>query len=143
MTPPANVTVEHGRATAPTFQTERFVVSPLGPTMVRELAKVLLQDELLADQLPWMSDHGADGAAKEAFLLELQCAAGHVRAWGIVHRVRTMYVGMVLARASLEGMDIEVLCASQFWDQGISDEIVGPVVEWLEETADVRITLPH
>jgi len=124
---------------APQFDTERFVVTPLTPPKLRALAKVLLEDPMLAEALPWMEDKTADGAAREAFLLELQCASGTTRAWGIVERARAMFIGAVLARETLGGIDMEVLCASQFWNQGVADEVSVPVGEWLEDNTEVHI----
>lgn len=140
-----NVRPELAQATKdlPTFDTERFVVAPLTPQKARELLTVLLQDEKLAAQLPWLEEKTKDGALKEAFLLELQCAAGTTQAWGIVERARAMLVGTVLARQTLSGLDLEVLCASQFWDQGIADEVGEPVAEWLEDNAEVELVTEH
>ena len=128
---------------APTFNTERFVVAPLTPTKVRELAGVLLQDENLAQQIPWMQDKTADGALKEALLLELQCTTGATKAWGILERVHIMLIGTVPARQTISGIDLEVLCASQFWNQGIADEAGEPVAEWLEDNAEVEPIVPQ
>jgi RimJ/RimL family protein N-acetyltransferase len=127
----------------PILHTPRFVVAPLKPAEVRDLVQVLLQDDRLAAQLPWMREKTLDGALREAFLLEMQCAAGTVEVWGIVERARTMLVGAALARHALSGIDIEVLCASQLWDQGVADEVFGPVAEWLEGAIDIRIGLPQ
>jgi len=124
---------------APSFDTERFVVVPLTPPKLRELMQVLLADTRLANQLPWLEDKSADGIRREAFLLELQCAARTATSWGIVERARVMFIGAVLARQSLEGIDLEVLCASQFWNQGVADEVCEPVAEWLEDTTNVLI----
>lgn len=124
---------------APSFNTERFVVVPLTPPKLRELMQVLLSDTRLADQLPWLEDKSADGIQREAFLLELQCTARAIKGWGIVERARAMFIGAVLARQSLEGIDLEVLCASPFWNQGVADEVGEPVAEWLEDTTDVLI----
>lgn len=104
---------------------------------------MLLQDERLAEQLPWMQDRSADGALREAFLLELQCAAGTTKVWGIVERARGMFIGAVIAKDSIEGIDLEVLCASQFWNQGIADEAGLPVAEWLEDNTEVTIVVPQ
>lgn len=123
----------------PTFNTERFVLAPLTPAKARELAFVLLQDEALAAQLPWMHEKTADGAAREAFLLEMQCAAGTTQAWGIVARERAMLVGAILARQTLGGIDVEVLCASRFWNHGIADEVGEPVAAWMEDNAEFEI----
>lgn len=127
----------------PAFNTERFTVTPLAPAKLRELAGVLLQDENLAAQLPWMQDKTRDGALREAFLLELQCATGTTRAWGIVDRERRMFIGAVLARHALDGIDLEILCASRFWNQGVADEAAEPVAEWLEENAEVELVVPQ
>lgn len=127
----------------PTFNTERFIVAPLSPPQLRALMEVLLRDERLAEQLPWMMEKTADAAAREAFLLELQCSAGNVQPWGIVERARAMLIGAVLARQTLEGLDVEVLCASSFWDQGVADEAGEPVAEWLEDNTVVEIGVAH
>lgn len=127
----------------PTFNTERFIIAPLTPAKIRQLAGVLLQDELLAEQLPWMQEKTRDGALREAFLLELQCATGATQAWGIVERARSMLIGTVLARHTLSGIDLEVLCASQFWNQGVADEVADPVAEWIEDNTEVQLVVPH
>lgn len=139
----AHATVTRSPQELPTFDTERFVVIPLKPPQIRALAAVLLCDEKLAAQLPWMEEKTADAAQREAFLLELQCAAGTTQAWGIVERARSMYIGAVLARQTLEGLDLEVLCASQFWNQGVADEAGEPVARWLEDHAEVEIGVAH
>lgn len=131
--------VERLPTQAPKFDTERCLVVPLGPDKARELLAVLLQDELLAEQLPWMVEKTADGARKEAFLIGMQCAAETTLVWGIVERARGAYIGAVIARSAIEGLDVEVLCASQFWNQGIADEAGWPVAEWLEEHAAVEL----
>jgi hypothetical protein len=131
------------RQALPAFNTERFVVTPLAPQKLGEVAQVLLKDERLAAQLPWMEEKSADGANKEAFLLELQCASGTTKAWGIVERARAMFIGTVLARQTLAGIDLEVLCASQFWNQGVADEVGEPVAAWLEDCTDVQIDVAH
>ena len=132
-----------GKRALPILHTPRFIVAPLKPAEVRDLVRVLLQDERLAAQLPWMREKTLDGVAQEAFLLEMQCAAGTVEVWGIVERARTMLVGAALARHALGGIDIEILCASQLWDQGVADEVFEPVAEWLEAAIDIQIGLPQ
>jgi len=131
------------KSARPLLHTPRFVVAPLEPAELRDLVQVLLQDERLAAQLPWMRDKTRDGAAREAFLLEIQCAAGTVQAWGIVERARTRLIGAALARHALGGIDIEILCASQLWDQGVADEVFEPLGAWLEEAIDIQIGLPR
>lgn len=135
--------IAEAKRALPTFNTERFVVAPLTPAKLRELAQVLLKDERLAEQLPWMQEKSADGAEKEAFLLELQCASGTTKAWGIVERARALFIGAVLARQTLDGIDLEVLCASQFWNHGVADEVGEPVAAWLEDSTDVQIDVAH
>jgi len=135
--------VADAKQALPTFNTERFIVTPLTPAKLRELAQVLLKDERLAEQLPWMQEKSADGAEREAFLLELQCASGTTKAWGIVDRARAIFIGAVLARQTLGGIDLEVLCASQFWNHGVADEVGEPVGAWLEDSTDVQIDIAH
>jgi RimJ/RimL family protein N-acetyltransferase len=127
----------------PRFETLRFIVMPLTPTKARELAAVLLQDERLAARLPWMQQKTSDGALREAFLLELECNCGNTSVWGIIERARRMYVGAVLARNTPGGVDLEVLCASQFWDQRVAEEAGPPVADWLEEQAANRLKSLH
>jgi hypothetical protein len=115
-----------------TFRTPTFVVSPILPPRLRELAGELLQDEYLAAQLDWMEDKSKDGALREAFLLELQCNAGRVRAWEIVSRDDAESVGAVLVRDQLGGLDVELLCHSTSQMESVADEIVEPLVAWLE-----------
>lgn len=135
--------IANAKQALPTFNTERFVVTPLTPAKLRELAQVLLRDERLAEQLPWMQEKSADGAEKEAFLLELQCSSGTTQAWGIVDRARAIFIGALLARQTLGGIDLEVLCASQFWNHGVADEVGEPVGTWLEDSVDVQIGVAH
>jgi hypothetical protein len=120
----------------PAFETERFLVVPLSPGEVRKLVEILLQDEMLAARVPWLEEKSRDGALRAAFGLELESAAGRVKTWGIVARERRMQVGLVVARNSLEGIDVEVLVASQFWDEGIADEAADPVLDWLSENSE-------
>jgi RimJ/RimL family protein N-acetyltransferase len=115
-----------------TFCTETFVVGPINPAELRELAGVLLQDEHLAAQLDWMKDKSKDGALREAFLLELQCAAGNVRAWRIAERSRGEVIGAVVVRDEVGGLDVELLCDSTSWNDAVADEVVEPLVAWLE-----------
>jgi len=127
----------------PLFNTERFIVAPLVPAKARELLAVLLQDERLAAQIPWMQERSKDGALREAFLLELQCASGATQAWGVVERARGFLMGAVLARHTVGGIDLEVLCASQFWNQGVADEVGDPVADWLEAHTQVTLAPVH
>jgi RimJ/RimL family protein N-acetyltransferase len=127
----------------PRFDTQRFIVAPLAPQELRQLAQVLLADEQLAARVPWMREKNADGVAQEAFLLALQCTAGTTQAWGIVERTRSMLIGAVLARQSVAGFDLEVLCAPAFWHQGVADEAAAPVAEWLADAADAEIEAFH
>ena len=121
----------------PNFETERFSVVPLSPTEARNLLSVLLQDEVLASRVPWLAEKSQDSALREAFCIELQTASGQIKVWGIVARAQRMQIGAILARNSLEGIDVEVLVASQLWDDGIADEVGDPVVEWLANNSEV------
>jgi len=123
------------------FETERLTVVSLSPFEARNLLTVLLQDEALASQVPWMKGKSQDHALQEAFGIDLQCAAGQAKVWSIIERARRMQIGAVVARESLEGLNIEVLVASQFWGQGIADEAGEPVIEWLADTNEVNLTL--
>lgn len=132
----------HLRNKLPAFQTERFDVVPLNPAQVRALVEVLLQDELLVEYVTWMEDKSHDGARREAFLLQMQCAAGTTLAWGIVDRDSATHIGALLARPTVEGLDLEVLCASAFWDLGVADEAAEPVAEWMEQNCEVEMMTP-
>ncbi|AVS62761.1 GNAT family N-acetyltransferase [Paracidovorax avenae] len=136
-----NATARMGMLPAhpPRFDTERFIVVPLQPAKARELLEVLLCDPPLAEQLPWLADKSADGARSEALLASMQCAAGTAIVWGIVERARAACIGAVIARHSLEGIDVEVLCASQFFGQGVADEAGEPVMAWLDDAMEVTL----
>lgn len=116
---------------------------PANPSKASSLAEVLLENAMLTQTLPWIEDKTADGAVREAFLLELQCTSGTTNAWGIIERARAMFIGAVLARETLGGTDIEVLCASQYRNQGIADEVSVPVGDWLEQYTEVQIGPPQ
>lgn len=126
----------------PQFETERFTLVPLSPAKVRELAEILLQDEALASQIPWLEDKSRDGALREAYGMELQAAAGQIKAWGVIARELRMHVGMIVSKNSLAGIDVEVLVASQFWGQEIVDEAGDPVLDWLDDHAEVIQAFP-
>lgn len=115
------------------FETERFIVVALSGFDARNLLSVLLQDEPLASRIDWLTDKSRDGALQEAFGIELQCNAGQAMAWSIIERTRQLQIGCIVARHCLEGLDLEVLVASPFWDQDVSEETAPPVVEWLQE----------
>jgi len=67
----------------------------------------------------------------------------HHEGVGIIERARAMFVGAVIAKNSIEGIDLEVLCASQFWNLGFADEAGLPVAEWLEDNTEEEIVVPH
>jgi hypothetical protein len=123
------------------FDTERFTVVALSGAEAKHLIAILLQDEALASRIDWMSEKSQDGAMQAAFGIELQCNAGQAMAWGIIERARRMQIGAILAMYSLEGLDVDVLVASQFWDQAVSDEAAYPVLEWLQQNADFNLML--
>ncbi|MGF2507674.1 hypothetical protein, partial [Ralstonia pseudosolanacearum] len=127
--PPASV---DGAAASQRFDTERFIVIPLSGHEARNLVGILLQDEALASRIDWMEDKSRDGALREAFGIELRCNAGQARVWSIIERARRLQIGAILASHSLEGLDVEVLVASPFWDQDVSDEAGAPVIDWLQ-----------
>jgi hypothetical protein len=120
-------------STLQVFETARFIVAELSGSDARRLLAVLLQDEALAARIDGMKDKSQDGALREAFGIELECNAGQAKAWSIVERARRMPIGAIVARYSIEGLDVEVLVASQFWDQDVSEEAAPPVVEWLQQ----------
>jgi len=117
------------------FETERFVVVPLTGAQARRLLGVLLQDEMLAARVDWLGDKSLDGIEKEAFRIELLCNAGQLNVWSIVERARKLQIGAVLTTFSLEGLDLDILVASQLWDQDVSSEVAEPVAQWLEKVA--------
>jgi hypothetical protein len=119
------------RQAGATFHTETFVVAPMTPPELRDVVGELLQDESLAAQLDWMKDKSKDGALREAFLLELLCAAGSVLAWRIIER-NGGTIGAVLVRDEAVGFDVEILCESTSWNDPVADEVVEPLVAWLE-----------
>ncbi|CAE6867314.1 hypothetical protein R69746_08176 [Paraburkholderia aspalathi] len=123
------------------FETERLTVVSLSPFEARNLLAVLLQDEALASQVPWMKEKSQDNALQEAFCIDLQCAAGQAKVWSIIERERRTQIGAIVARDSLEGLDVEVLVASQFWGQGVADEAGEPVMEWLADNNEVNLAL--
>lgn len=126
----------------PRFETERFTVVPLSPSEGRKLAEVLLQDEVLAARVPWLTEKTQDGALREAYGIELQAAAGQLKVWGIVARQLRMQIGAIISRDSLEGIDVEVLVASRFWNDGVVEEASEPVMDWLEDNAEVLRDFP-
>ena len=126
----------------PRFETERFTVVPLSPSEGRKLAEVLLQDEVLAARVPWLTEKTQDGALREAYGIELQAAAGQLKVWGIIARQLRMQIGAIISRDSLEGIDVEVLVASRFWNDGVVEEASEPVMDWLEDNAEVLWNLP-
>jgi hypothetical protein len=117
------------------FETERFIVVPLTGAQAKRLLCVLLQDEMLASRIDWLRDKSLDGVEKEAFRIELLCNAGQVKVWSIVERERKLQIGAVLTTFSLDGLDLEILIASPFWDQDVSSEVAEPVAQWLEKVA--------
>jgi hypothetical protein len=126
----------------PRFETDRFTVAPLSPSEGRKLAEVLLQDEALAARVPWLTEKTRDGALQQAYGIELQAAARRIQVWGIVARELRMQIGAIISRNSLEGIDVEVLVASRFWDDGVVEEASEPVMDWLDDHSDVLQNFP-
>lgn len=124
------------------FETERYFIAELTGYDVRNLMSFLLQDELLCARIDWMTDTSRDSALREAFGIELLCNAGQGKVWTIIDRAKSKEIGAVFARHSRAGLDVQVLVASRFWDQDVSEEASAPVVEWLEENigeSDLRL----
>lgn len=123
------------------FETERLTIVSVSPGEARGLVGVLLQDEPLASQVVWLEEKSASGALREAFAIELECAAGKRKVWSVIERARQMQIGAVLAEYSIAGLDVEVLVASQFWDQEIATEAAEPVMQWLESITEANLVL--
>src|SRR6478735_3939517 len=126
----------------PHFETDRFTVVRLSPVEGRKLVEVLLQDEALAARVPWLPEKTRDGALQQAYGIELQAAAGQIKVWGIVARELRIQIGAIISRNSLEGIDVEMLVASQFWDDGVVEEASEPVMDWLDDNAEVLQNVP-
>ncbi|MGF6851266.1 GNAT family N-acetyltransferase [Paraburkholderia sp. CI3] len=129
---------EHLQSKVPAFETERFRILPLNPGQARQLVEELLQDARLAEYVSWMADKSRDGAHREAFLLQMQCAAGTVLVWGIVERGNDKFIGALLARPTIEGLDLEVLCQPSMWEQKVTEEAAFPVAEWIQDHCEVQ-----
>lgn len=127
---------------SPEFETDRFTVVPLSPSEGRKLAEVLLQDEALAARVPWLTEKTRDGVLLQAYGIELQAAAGQIKVWAIVSRELRMQIGAIISRNSIEGIDVEVLVASQCWSAGVVEEVCGPVMDWLEDNSEVIQNFP-
>lgn len=117
------------------FETERFIVVPLSGAQAKRLLCVLLQDEMLASRVDWLHDKSLDGVEKEAFRIELLCNTGQVNVWSIVEQARKLQIGAVMSSFSIDGLDLDILVASQFWDREVSSEVAEPVAQWLERVA--------
>lgn len=83
-----------------------------------------------------MTDKTRDGAFREAYGIELQTAAGQIKVWGIIARELQMPIGAIIGRNSIEGIDVEVLVASPFWEQEVVEEVSDPVMDWLEDNSE-------
>ncbi|HEX7636036.1 MAG TPA: hypothetical protein VF427_12250 [Noviherbaspirillum sp.] len=68
--------------------------------------------------------------------------AGQIKVWGIVARGLRIQIGTIVSRNSIEGIDVEVLVASQFWDDGVVEDASEPVMDWLDDNADVLQNFP-
>jgi Acetyltransferase (GNAT) domain len=118
------------------FETVQFTVAPLSAVEAHNLLIVLLCDAALASQVPWLRKKSQHAIQREAFDIAAQSADGELKIWGIVAREQSMEIGAVIARNSDEGVDVEVLVASRFWQEGIADEVTDPVIEWLSNNFD-------
>lgn len=126
----------------PRFETDRFIVMLLSPSDARRLLEVLLQDEPLAARVPWLNDKTQDGALQEAYAVGLQAAAGIIKVWGIFSKESQEQVGVMIAKNSPNGIDVEALVASRYWDNDVIEEASEPLMEWLEENSEVIDTIP-
>lgn len=119
------------------FETDRFTVTLLSPVEGRELSFTLLQDEALVAQLPWVTKKTPGWAAEEASRIEQDAASGLLKIWGIAGKEQGNEVGAIIARNTLEGIDVEVLVLSQFWGDEVGEETGEPVLNWLEENSEM------
>lgn len=124
------------------FQTDRFMVIQLSPSEGRMLAETLLQDEVLAAHVPWLVEKTRDDALLQAYGIERQAAAGQLKMWGIVTKGLHTQIGAIIAKNSLEGIDVEVLVLSQYHDRGVVEEAGIPVLEWLDDNAEDLLQSP-
>ncbi|EEF26425.1 conserved hypothetical protein [Ricinus communis] len=133
---------EHLRSKLPAFETERFRVLPLNSAQARQIVEKLLEDVRLAEYVAWVADKSRDGAHREAFLLQMQRAAGTVLAWGVLERENDKVIGALLARPTIEGLDLEALCEPSMWEQKVTEEVAYPVAEWIEDHCEVESVKP-
>jgi hypothetical protein len=59
---------------------------------------------------------------------------GHRRAQALVA------ARMVLVRFNATRVEVEILCATESWDRGVSDEVAPPLCAWLEMHVDMLKT---
>ncbi|RZI40930.1 hypothetical protein EGT07_21785 [Herbaspirillum sp. HC18] len=123
------------------FETERFIVVQLSPSDGRKLAEAMLQDEALVARVQ-RTDRSPDEAGRDAYGIELQAASGQLKMWSIVARDVMAPVGVIIARNSVVGIDVEVLVPSRFWCDGVAEEAREPVIEWLEDHAELIHNFP-
>ncbi len=136
-----NATAQMGMLPAhpPRFDTERFVVVPLQPAKARELLEVLLCDPLLAEQFALAGGQvRRRGAIRSAARQHaVRCRHGHhlghrgAGARGLHRRGDRP--------PQPRGIDVEVLCASQFFGQGVADEAGEPAMAWLDDAMEVTL----
>jgi len=128
----------------PCFETDRFIVTPLFPSDARRFLEALLLDKTLAARVPWLHDKTEDGVLREAYGIGLQAAAGMVKAWGIFWKgiQGQAQAGVMLVKTTPAGFDIDALVAPEYWDIDVIEEASIPLVEWLEDNADVIDTIP-
>jgi hypothetical protein len=127
----------------PAIHIGSYLLVPLRPAKVRELMCVLLDDQGLAEHPLRTRDAGADSATQQALSLEQECAVGATVVWGIVDRSSQVCVGAAIARQMLNGLDLEVMCASTYAGLGITETVAEPLAEWLEDHVDLRPRLAH
>lgn len=116
----------------PSFSTERFLLTPLEPALARQLVEVLLQDDALAEQVPWLQGKTPEEARQLAAEMEAGAEQGVCRIWSIMVRAEEKVVGALVARNSLAGIDVEVLVDSECEMDDLVDETCDPVMAWLD-----------
>lgn len=126
-----------------TFETERFRVVLLPSREGRRVAENFLQEKNILEQLPWLNEKIWDAAMRETYGLSLHAPREEIMVWEIMALRLETIVGTILARNAGGKMDVEVLVGdSQYWNNGVADEVSPCVVEWMEENSDMTEHLP-
>ncbi|HEY8606199.1 MAG TPA: GNAT family N-acetyltransferase [Noviherbaspirillum sp.] len=124
--------LQDGAVKTPGFATEHFMLLPLSPLESRMLFEVLLQDETLREQVPWIAVKHPGRAMSGARLVEQKTACGQFKVWSITRRAPYVDVGAVVARNTPDGIDVEVMLDPRFDADDALDEVFAPVLAWLD-----------